>query len=81
MVAASMAGFSFTAAMAVMGVSALMLALSYVRRGAPGAIRWMIETLTESGQRVKEEWVDHGGCMHHTVEILPSENENVVNRE
>nr|XP_010912194.1 oleosin S1-2 [Elaeis guineensis] len=76
-VAASMAGFSFAAAMAVVGVSAL----NNVRRGPPVAISRMIETKTESRQRVKEEWVDHGGCMHHTVEVLPSENENVVNRE
>ncbi|EHA8592194.1 oleosin S1-2 [Cocos nucifera] len=80
-VAASVAGFSFAAAMAVVGGSALMVALNNVRRGAPVAISRMIETMTESRQEVKEEWVDHGGCMHHTVEVLPSENENVVNRE
>ncbi|XP_008775902.1 oleosin 5 [Phoenix dactylifera] len=81
MVAASMAGFGLAAALVVVGISALMLALRYARRGAPGAISWMMETLTESRQRVKEEWVDHGGCMQHTVEVLPSEDENVVNRE
>ncbi|MQL78325.1 hypothetical protein Taro_010767 [Colocasia esculenta] len=71
--AASVAGFGAAAAMAVAGVAALTCAARAVGMRVQGPVGRFVETLTESGQRVKQREVDMGDYLQRKALVQPPE--------
>ncbi|XP_020091311.1 oleosin 5-like [Ananas comosus] len=79
-VAAAVVAFGTAGAMGLGGLWALNWAFGYATRGpadraGPTKVAGpATETLTESGQRVKERAQDFGGYLQYKVDVLPPEN-------